>query len=103
MKDMNIAKLTSDDLPLFLDIVTDLFPTADVPSVDYEEIISYITNEAIKLKLQVIYFVAEKYNVNPRIPAAPGGGRCERWHFYRSAPRTRRAFIGKLLVPIRHL
>lgn len=55
MRDMNVAKLTSDDLPLFLDIVTDLFPNVDVPSVDYAEIISYITNEAIKLKLQVIY------------------------------------------------
>lgn len=55
MKDMNVAKLTSDDLPLFLDITTDLFPNVDVPAVDYEEIISYITSEAIKLKLQVIY------------------------------------------------
>lgn len=55
MKDMNVAKLTSDDLPLFLDITTDLFPNVDVPTVDYEEIISYITSEAIKLKLQVIY------------------------------------------------
>lgn len=55
MKDMNVAKLTSDDLPLFLDITIDLFPNVDVPTVDYEEIISYITSEAIKLKLQVIY------------------------------------------------
>lgn len=55
MKDMNVAKLTSDDLPLFLDITTDLFPNMDIPVVDYEEIISYITSEAIKLKLQVIY------------------------------------------------
>lgn len=55
MKDMNVAKLTSDDLPLFIDITRDLFPNVDIPTVDYEEIISYITNEAIKLKLQVIY------------------------------------------------
>lgn len=55
MKDMNVAKLTSDDLPLFLDITNDLFPNLDIPIMDYEEIISYITNEAIKLKLQVIY------------------------------------------------
>lgn len=54
MKDMNVAKLTSDDLPLFLDITTDLFPNVDVPVVDYEEIISYITKEAVKMKLQVI-------------------------------------------------
>ncbi|KMR01925.1 dynein heavy chain axonemal [Lasius niger] len=60
MKDMNVAKLTSDDLPLFLDITTDLFPNVDVPTVDYEEIISYITNEAIKLKLQPIPMMVTK-------------------------------------------
>lgn len=54
MNDMNIAKLTSDDLPLFIGITSDLFPDIEVPTVDYEEIISYITKEAIKLKLQVI-------------------------------------------------
>lgn len=54
MKDMNIAKLTSDDLPLFLGITSDLFPDVTVPTVDYEEIINYITKEAVKLKLQVI-------------------------------------------------
>lgn len=57
MNDMNIAKLTSDDLPLFIGITSDLFPDIEVPSVDYEEIISYITKEAIKLKLQVIFHV----------------------------------------------
>ncbi|KAK2576897.1 hypothetical protein KPH14_005522 [Odynerus spinipes] len=54
MKDMNVAKLTSDDLPLFLGITSDLFPTVDVPTVDYQEIIDYITKEATKLKLQPI-------------------------------------------------
>ncbi|KAF7401616.1 hypothetical protein HZH68_007436 [Vespula germanica] len=60
MKDMNVAKLTSNDLPLFLGITTDLFPTVDVPTVDYEEIIDYITKEAIKLKLQPISLIITK-------------------------------------------
>ncbi|XP_053977121.1 dynein axonemal heavy chain 2 [Hylaeus volcanicus] len=60
MKDMNIAKLTSDDLPLFLGITSDLFPDVEVPTVDYEEIISYITKEAIKLKLQPIPLILTK-------------------------------------------
>ena len=55
MNDMNIAKLTSDDLPLFVGITSDLFPDVEVPTVDYEEMNSYITKEAIKLKLQVIF------------------------------------------------
>ncbi|XP_008209980.1 dynein heavy chain 2, axonemal [Nasonia vitripennis] len=54
MKDMNIAKLTTDDLPLFIGITSDLFPGIQVPTVDYDELIGYITNEAIKLKLQPI-------------------------------------------------
>lgn len=54
MKDMNIAKLTSDDLPLFLGITSDLFPDVEVPAIDYDEIIAYMTKEVIKLKLQVI-------------------------------------------------
>ncbi|XP_076632445.1 dynein heavy chain 2, axonemal kl-2 [Colletes latitarsis] len=60
MKDMNIAKLTSDDLPLFLGITSDLFPDVEVPMVDYEEIISYITKEVIKLKLQPIPLILTK-------------------------------------------
>ena len=50
---MNLAKLTTDDLPLFIGITSDLFPGIQVPAVDYDELIGYITNEAIKLKLQV--------------------------------------------------
>ncbi|XP_048505442.1 dynein axonemal heavy chain 2 [Athalia rosae] len=54
MQDMNMAKLTSDDLPLFIGITSDLFPGVEVPSVDYEELNSYITAEILKLNLQVI-------------------------------------------------
>ncbi|XP_017886409.1 dynein heavy chain 2, axonemal [Ceratina calcarata] len=60
MKDMNIAKLTSDDLPLFLGITGDLFPDVEVPSVDYDEIIGYISKEAIKAKLQPIPLILTK-------------------------------------------
>ena len=38
MKDMNIAKLTSQDLPLFNGIVSDLFPGVETPSIDYGKV-----------------------------------------------------------------
>ena len=38
MKDMNVAKLTAADLPLFNGITADLFPGVDVPVLDYSTV-----------------------------------------------------------------
>lgn len=38
MRDMNIAKLTSQDSPLFLGIVQDLFPGVETPVIDYGKV-----------------------------------------------------------------
>lgn len=40
MKDMNIAKLTSTDLPLFNGIIQDLFPAVKTPNIDYSKVLS---------------------------------------------------------------
>ncbi|XP_074107880.1 dynein heavy chain 2, axonemal kl-2 [Cotesia typhae] len=60
MNDMNKSKLTSDDLPLFTNITTDLFPEIKIPKVDYDEFIEYITKEAIGLNLQPIPMLLTK-------------------------------------------
>lgn len=40
MKDMNIAKLTSSDVPLFNAIIHDLFPGIECPVIDYGKVSS---------------------------------------------------------------
>lgn len=60
MKDMNVAKLTSDDLPLFNGITSDLFPNARLPVVDNDLIISYISKEMAALNLQPIPMIFNK-------------------------------------------
>ena len=41
MKDMNIAKLTSNDLPLFNSIMGDLFPGVETPVIDYSKVLFF--------------------------------------------------------------
>lgn len=36
---MNIAKLTSIDLPLFNGIIQDLFPAVETPTIDYGKVV----------------------------------------------------------------
>lgn len=53
MRDMNIAKLTSNDLPLFNGIMSDIFPGVSIPVVDYEDMNTAITAEFTAMGLQV--------------------------------------------------
>lgn len=51
MKDMNIAKLSSGDLPLFAGIIQDLFPAVETPVIDYgkvnEQLRSALLNQGV--------------------------------------------------------
>ncbi|KAK1153304.1 dynein heavy chain 2, axonemal [Acipenser oxyrinchus oxyrinchus] len=60
MKDMNIAKLTSMDLPLFTAIVQDLFPGVDTPTIDYGKLRETIEAELKTSGLQATPFTMAK-------------------------------------------
>ncbi|XP_078526452.1 dynein axonemal heavy chain 2 isoform X1 [Lissotriton helveticus] len=60
MKDMNIAKLTSIDLPLFAAIIQDLFPGIDTPSIDYGKLKEQIEKDLRQVGLQVTPFTVTK-------------------------------------------
>ncbi|XP_073321620.1 dynein axonemal heavy chain 2 [Pagrus major] len=60
IKDMNTAKLTSTDLPLFDGIVQDLFPGVETPVTDYGQLKEAITMELYQRGLQVTPFTMTK-------------------------------------------
>ena len=52
MKDMNVAKMTEPDLPLFNGIVSDLFPDIETPVIDYSKFKAAIDAELKAQHLQ---------------------------------------------------
>ena len=60
IKDMNNAKCTADDLPLFLAIVGDLFPGIDTPDTDYGELKDEVIADYIAQGLQPTDFMVIK-------------------------------------------
>ena len=56
MKDMNVAKLTSQDLPLFNGIVSDLFPGVETPTIDYGKVTRFkILNQTFPFFFVITY------------------------------------------------
>ncbi|CAH8498261.1 unnamed protein product [Heterobilharzia americana] len=60
LNDMNLAKLTSADLPLFKGIITDLFPNIEPPTMDYSKIKNALQTECDKLNLRMTPFTLNK-------------------------------------------
>ncbi|KAG8273642.1 Dynein heavy chain 2, axonemal [Homalodisca vitripennis] len=60
MRDMNLAKLTSDDLPLFNGITSDLFPGVVLFPIDYSVMVTAIKQEMQQHSLQTIEIAINK-------------------------------------------
>ncbi|CAE6950747.1 sec61a [Symbiodinium sp. KB8] len=54
LRDSNVPKFLSFDLPLFFGIISDLYPEVDVPYVDYGSLQKEIENQMRLSKLQVV-------------------------------------------------
>ncbi|KAF6211132.1 hypothetical protein GE061_014246, partial [Apolygus lucorum] len=94
MRDMNIAKLTSDDLPLFNGVCKDLFPSVQVPVVDYDVLLKAIHDEMKTLKLQPVEVALTKViqlyeTKNSRhstvILGQPGSAKSSTWKLLKGA------------------
>ena len=55
MRDSNIPKFLEHDLPLFMGIITDLFPKAEIPNIDYGSL-----QRAIENQLQIVNYQKPK-------------------------------------------
>ncbi|KAK4469213.1 hypothetical protein MN116_006788 [Schistosoma mekongi] len=60
LNDMNLAKLTSADLPLFKGIINDLFPSIEPPTMDYSKIKNALQEECNKINLRMTPFTLTK-------------------------------------------
>ena len=52
LRDFNIPKIVSDDMPIFMGLITDLFPALDVPRKRDLEFEKQIKQAVLDLKLQ---------------------------------------------------
>eukprot|EP00794_Sanderia_malayensis_P010712 gene10712-11859_t len=94
MKDMNVAKLTSQDTPLFMGIIMDLFPGTDAPIIDYGKLKLAVEQELKETNMQchptTILKVIQTYETkNSRhstmIVGQTGSGKTAVWKTLQSA------------------
>ena len=60
LRDVNVPKFLRDDLPLFENIILDLFPGTDRPEVDYGDLANKLNDCSIESKLQPTAYFCQK-------------------------------------------
>jgi len=54
LRDVNVPKFLKDDLPLFENIMKDLFPGVEKPQVNYGALLQEIDRKSVQLRLQPV-------------------------------------------------
>jgi len=60
LRDVNVPKFLIPDIPLFENIITDLFPTTERPKYEYGKLTDAVKNAIVHFNLQPIEIFIEK-------------------------------------------
>jgi dynein heavy chain len=60
LREVNVPKFLKDDIPLFENIIVDLFPGVERPQVDYGDLASSIDNACAHFNVQKVELFNEK-------------------------------------------